>query len=505
MIQDSPIHFRRRRGAFTLVEVMISVALVLMIIYGVAQVFKMTSDAIGANQAIASMSRDNRAAQATLAEDFRNCVFDSPVFLLSSRVAYNGTAANNSVTLTGHPAPYYRGMRGSYLNAADERENPTSPATSVSPAALSDRNPRLDRLGFFARGQFRRQTANDNSAYNSASSGEAYVWYGHTVLPDSLGQKPLQPNDQYASERILGRMCYLLKDVSTMGPTTGSYYPTSQDLTKDPLGWLSWYTQASKSPQNATIGRWDLASCTIEQFRNAVNKTILTTNSQFWYQPMEDQPATVAPAQPADKIFRVQCDSRLPRPLNAASIANTVPYFVGSCSQFVVEYAGDFLNQDPTDGTVLGVSKWVGTDGLHSDKTDGQLDFIIDKPLGTETPTPDHIKQWSKRIRWYGLPREVTGDNLINSWDVIPLRDVVFNTPGAAFPVAKFIRALWEAEYPDPNYSNNYLLYPVNAGTFRYVCAWNNDAPRLIRVSFKINDPSGRLQEGQWYEYILSR
>src|SRR4051812_12750001 len=78
----------RRRPAFTLVELMISIALALMLIYGIAQVFKLSGDTVGANQAVATMVRDQRAAEATLTEDFRNSLPDSPLFLISNRIAY---------------------------------------------------------------------------------------------------------------------------------------------------------------------------------------------------------------------------------------------------------------------------------------------------------------------------------------------------------------------------------------------------------------------------------
>src|SRR4051794_41796965 len=78
----------RRRPAFTLVELMISIALALMLIYGISQVFKLSGDTVGAQQAVASNVRDQRAASATMSEDFRNSLPDSPLVLLSNRLAY---------------------------------------------------------------------------------------------------------------------------------------------------------------------------------------------------------------------------------------------------------------------------------------------------------------------------------------------------------------------------------------------------------------------------------
>ena len=51
------------RRAFTLIEVMISIALVLILVLGINQVFKLTSDTVGAGQALASKARDYRAGR----------------------------------------------------------------------------------------------------------------------------------------------------------------------------------------------------------------------------------------------------------------------------------------------------------------------------------------------------------------------------------------------------------------------------------------------------------
>jgi hypothetical protein len=50
----------------------------------------------------------------------------------------------------------------------------------------------------------------------------------------------------------------------------------------------------------------------------------------------------------------------------------------------------------------------------------------------------------------------------------------------------------------------------VNPRQFQYNCAFHNDAardeaPRMIRITIKIDDPGNRLQNGQWYQYVLTR
>src|SRR4051812_46351873 len=77
------------RRAFTLIELMVSIAMVLIIILGVNAIFKMASDTVNAGQALAAANRDNRAVQSVLYDDFRTAVItDGPMFFIrSERVA----------------------------------------------------------------------------------------------------------------------------------------------------------------------------------------------------------------------------------------------------------------------------------------------------------------------------------------------------------------------------------------------------------------------------------
>ena len=59
------------------------------------------------------------------------------------------------------------------------------------------------------------------------------------------------------------------------------------------------------------------------------------------------------------------------------------PYFLQHCSQFIVEYAGDYMQQD-VNGNMTGLGP------------DGQIDYYLDA-------------NGNKHIRWYGMPRSSTG------------------------------------------------------------------------------------------------
>ena len=260
----------RKSSAFTLVELMISIALVLILILGINTVFKYTAQAVGQGQAISTAVRDSRAAQTTMSGDF-------------NAIVPNGSGATDSASLiiasTAQPA---------FLNAADKTAdtdgNPlttdingngtegeaTVPGEVISPATYNFRNHRLDTLSFFARSKFPRQTGNDGTYIANMTSQESWVWYGHLWLPNNdqssqanafpaigaaapsvtypgSGSTATNPNNFYASQFTLGRISTLLKTPTYNSADSkyevldGSntpqafYYPSTAGVTADKL------------------------------------------------------------------------------------------------------------------------------------------------------------------------------------------------------------------------------------------------------------------------------
>jgi hypothetical protein len=263
----------------------------------------------------------------------------------------------------------------------------------------------------------------------------------------------------------------------------------------------------------------DVAPVTLDQFRQTTNAAYDPGGGQplnfNWFRPMEFG---------GGQEMRFWCRPTVIRPMGYAELSATAPIFIANCTQFIVEYAGDYLNQDPTTGAVdpalqnVSVSQSDGTydatkfgvadavnpaDGsiIHG-KTDGQIDYILDKSADTNNNDPT---KWVRRIRWYGLPRDVNEDGIIDSFDVVPLADVLVAN-GIQVNSKAVERASWEKDLPPAAPSKDYANLPnTQAPGFRYTCAWRNDAPPMIRILIKIGDPTGKLQDGQWYEYVLSR
>lgn len=522
----------RRRNGFTLIEVLISVALVLLLTYGIAQVFKMSTDTVGAQMTIGGFVRDHRAAVTTLTEDFRNCVNDSPLFLIDSQVAYDGTPemVNGLTMLNG--VLIRRGFRAGFKNAQEEMQSldPNKDPTTYEVNGqtftadfnqYTDRTPRLDRLGFFARGLYRRQTSGPTQVFSPTSSTEAYIWYGHTAYPGQAifpvkGSPYPPPNgvsspfmmtipqNQYAQDRILGRMAILLGDHNSF-QAADNYLAAPAQGQVPPLSPLDYAT-------GAFMNYTDLADTSIDLWRTYAN-TAYANNANTWFWSMDDNPPNPAANQlSTQQIWRALCQPTLQRPITSQKLSQTTSCFIPNCTQFIVEYAGDYLQQDPTTGAVtdakskMDVNSGVITDG----KTDGEIDYVL------ETVSPGNVV---KRIRWYGLPRDTNGDGFINELDVLPLGDVM-DLYGIKSGTGGVAIAPWEKVLPNPGFTNpvlkdkvtklqDYRNFTVRNGqsptNFKYICAWHNDAPAMIRISLKFNDPAGRLQDGQWYEYILTR
>src|SRR5690349_13787086 len=238
---------------FTLIELMVSIAIALVLILAVNQVFRITSDTIGAGQALGSTVRDYRAVQSVLYNDLMLAVppqglnsgtLDDGPFLVirSERMTMFRNRADQAGDRDGDPST--RDLDG------NNREGETGvPGEVVRSTDLSDRSHRLDRLMFFARGLFRRQTGGSVASAGGSpfqaplSSTEALVWYGHLQLPDygaptgdprrfetrrpgeriagapPIGQpQPHNPLNFYAADWSLGRVVVALAEgVDTSG------------------------------------------------------------------------------------------------------------------------------------------------------------------------------------------------------------------------------------------------------------------------------------------------
>jgi hypothetical protein len=244
---------------------------------------------------------------------------------------------------------------------------------------------------------------------------------------------------------------------------------------------------------------------------DGTNKVYIVTNPPQYYSGLLfDGPVNRkwGGSEEAIDPWRFGCNRNIVNPLTSTKAANAVPNFLQYCSQFGVEYAGDFLTQDAS-GIVTKA------------EPDGVIDFLVRTVGGTAV----------RETRWYGMPRDIDSDGIIKGWqsgrtaqdmlDVVPLRDVVRTAPGCNTPPA-------DPENPGNNYYYGMphekdvegLFSPPQAdyGMFtlpwwdsavvrllsgRYVCVWTNDVPAMIRIWIQVDDPSDRAQVGKRLELVF--
>ncbi len=521
------------QAGFTLVEVMISVALVLFLIIGVNQVFKMTTDTVGAGQVMSQNIRDSRAAQAVLQADAAAASVDQPMFIIAaSRVSAfrnpNDRANDRDYALAANALERDEAIRTIDLND-NNVEGETAIAGEITPTAIyNHRNHRIDRLAFFARDVFSRQTANDRSLVSPIDSSEAWIWYGHLRLENSDGVyfQPGQTsatnrNNFVASQFAVGRMVMLLRDPNTFPAAAVDHIQRTPAIpaggaavvanpTLSPLSWESTRTDAA-SEAIASDGfvwssRYDLAATTIAQFQKDLDA--VAPGQPFWWQRfLYAQTAaaglttTPVPLDTLPADYRFRANRLFTKPLDSKKAAELAPILLDGASQFIVEFAGDYVEQNATTG----VLEDIDGDGTAAEP-DGITDFVIDATISADV----------RSVRWYGMPRDVAGalapqggpDGVISqgtlavpSVDVVPVRDV----RGSA---ADFERRE-DVELVDPP-GGNYAAPGGMAPNARYTCVWGPDVdltvdplPQMLRITIVLEDANGRLAEGQQYEYVI--
>ena len=281
----APLPAPRRRAAaarraFTLVELLVTTAIVVVLMAAVAGVFKVAGDTVGTGAALASITRDARAAQFTFRQDFEGLAKDGAWLYIANKqeTAY----ASREVEQTDNGA-----IRTLDLNGNNAFGEASVSGEQVRNAIYDSRNHRLDRVTFFARGDYQRQTGNDGTFVSPTGSSEALIRYrlmsqkntaGAWRLPvaDSADQ-PTNDTNRYPTQWLLGRQAILL----TENPPAGEFHFGRSTLPAPPPNAtppgnslyppLPLNTGASANdPLNSQLftNRFDLAQTSIEGYRN---------------------------------------------------------------------------------------------------------------------------------------------------------------------------------------------------------------------------------------------
>ena len=160
--------------------------------------------------------------------------------------------------------------------------------------------------------------------------------------------------------------------------------------------------------------------------------------------------------------------------------------------------------------------------------TDGVIDYVVDTATG------------ARRIRWYGLPRNVDtsddpsgGATIVGDvpgdpngggrlmLDVVPLSDLLWScrnativsTPTLVPAGRQFVGAPFERIYDIGTGAALFTLAQPNyAATMtaaaQYICAWGPDTaaypkPKMVRILIKPEDPNGKI-DLPWQEMIFN-
>jgi hypothetical protein len=238
-----------------------------------------------------------------------------------------------------------------------------------------------------------------------------------------------------------------------------------------------------------------------------------------------------------------------PTPLTSTDQAGMAPFFQEHVSQFIVEFAGDFLSQnangDVTDTVPDGQIDWVyATRGDWVPTNNYAIgDYVIysgnyfqaiqNIPGAATNVAPTNASPWQtaippKQIRWYGMPRDSAGSGqVISSYhsglmtanelnDVVPLADL-WNLSAAnkTRPLPYETETIPSLIAPsiatsatllgtfNTSYNGDYNQAMTTPAQARYTAVWRNDVPAMVRILMKVDDPTNAVQDGPWFEYIF--
>lgn len=456
------IRNRSTSSGFTLIELIVAVALLLVIMLGVNQVFRTTSETISTATAVQDGVRSLRGLQSQMFADV---------------LGVDGDPNTGIVEAKNLPALVIRAESQRLpLNKAEEQD---------TTATL--REYRKDILSFFSRGSFKRRTGDGVNVYiGEETSKEAWIWYGHLKQPNRAlnsaadtyninefrrpgeGAINTNPFNYYPADWVLGRTAVLMVGTPNTDPVLGpnNYWPRCERANAEPVYQSKCdLALVSMGDRNASKGYY-------RQLKERSDPADATYYDNLWWARLSEEMSGTT----SQGAYRFHGSRFVPKALGSDNIALTVPAVVPGCTQFIVEFAGDYDN-------IKGIDTW--TIGTGPSQRSG--------------------------IRWYGMWRKTSLDpNQATVWtreDVWPVSTALADLGQPFAGPLPFERGTVPTQ---PSVSN-----PPT--TSQYTCVWGPmemntvasstlkiGAPMLIRVTLRTIDPNVRLGDGLVHEYVFA-
>jgi|GEM_PF-2712899 len=332
-------HHANRRSAFTIIELMVAMAIAAIMVFLINRIFFDTSNAIGRGVGVSQIIGEARAANATFTSDLSassSAAMDIPI------VGPNGD--------------------GGFLFIGFKVYNNVQFPVARRIGGNSTRSVHSDQIMFVVKNKegHRPLTPKDNTTFSppDLSTQHALLWYGHVgrVDPNGTGLTIRQgdPGSTGAPlinghQWIIGRQRLFLAGSSATGfhtspPPTGTIHP---DYTRADSG-----VPIIGPPNQRRHGFADILPFDLAYLTGATSGVLETAGSNNIY-------LSIA-ARMAYGEQRLMAATHIPIPYESYRVAQTHPIFISNCSDFQVSFAGDFDNTDGIDLDTGGNIKWYG-------------------------------------------------------------------------------------------------------------------------------------------------
>lgn len=241
-------HSRKIPRGFTLVELMISLGIAILLIYGINVVFRAVADTVRTGNAIASANRKMRSVESSVVIDFEGTSIEYEPLAKAINTTdkplerrWSGMAPITGAIDPTLPLNYYTEPRQpaitifckrqlAFLNKADlDNDDDKNVATvdesdtgTETPIAAGDnrvggRVHRVDTIGFFSGGSFQAHGVRDKGTSGGVAQ-QAWIWYGHALQHDTNDDLKIAKYDELRPMPTNGA-----------GPTAGRFYQPGQN------------------------------------------------------------------------------------------------------------------------------------------------------------------------------------------------------------------------------------------------------------------------------------